>query len=622
MGSVYWLIVCCFPLAHFSSSLSFAAGAGSSMCFRARNVFPPILAAIIGLAAVPARGLNASELALIVNRNMPEGLKLAQLYAERRQVPDNRIIELDLPRTEQMSFEDYERNVVPPVREFLRLNDPQRHVKCLLTFYGVPFRIAAHVDSAEETAELKLLHAQLNTVGKRLESLADESEKMARLFDPSFTPAVPSTSLAPGAEADDHQTAHPAGAPSAGAAVASGGDVTAVAIDALARRVDHAGKSMVLAIRAMVDPQQRQNAQMQLEGIVQSFDSPIQIEPAPATAASSAGGGTAATTTDAVVAALPLEDRRFDPASRELIRRDAAQHAGLFSYARLLCAQIAYLSPEDTEAATDSELSLLWWTFYPRPRWQLNSLCYRFGSARATPSLMVSRLDAPTPEIVNQMMLDSIQAENQGLHGHAVIDARGLSLDGPGGKIDSYAIYDESLRKLAALIRLKTKLPLTFDDKPAVLPAHSVQDVALYCGWYSVGRYVPACSFVPGAVGFHIASYEMISLRDPGNTGWVRGLLNDGIAATLGPVSEPYLQAFPPPNDFFPLLLTGRLTLAEVYWKTEIMASWRMCLVGDPLYKPFKNDPQMKVRDLPLPLQSIFAQTSAGAAAGPAAATH
>ena len=209
------------------------------------------------------------------------------------------------------------------------------------------------------------------------------------------------------------------------------------------------------------------------------------------------------------------------------------------------------------------------------------------------------------------MILDSVHAQTQGLQGRIVLDARGLSLDGPGGKPDPYAIYDDSLRQLAALVHLKTKMQVTFDDKPNVLPAHSVQDVAVYCGWYSVGKYVPACSFVPGAVGFHMASFEMVSLRDPGNTGWVRGLLSDGVAATIGPVSEPYLQAFPLPDEFFPLLLTGRLTLAEVYWKTELMASWRMCLVGDPLYTPFKQNPQLKIEDLSPRLQTVFARKPA-----------
>jgi hypothetical protein len=91
----------------------------------------------------------------------------------------------------------------------------------------------------------------------------------------------------------------------------------------------------------------------------------------------------------------------------------------------------------------------------------------------------------------------------------------------------------------------------------------------------------------------------MVGLHDPNETGWVHGMLNDGAAATLGAVAEPYLTAFPPPQEFFPLLMTGKLTLAEVYWKTEPMTSWMMCLVGDPLYTPYKVHPAMKVEDLP-----------------------
>ena len=387
--------------------------------------------------------------------------------------------------------------------------------------------------------------------------------------------------------------------------------LTGPGLDALAHRLNHAGKSVMVSIGGMKDQTQHDVSSQDMILLVQKFDAPVEI----ATPATKEAATPAAP--DPLVAAMALEDRRFDPAAREEIRRKFAKTAGLFGYAKVLLAQLAYLAPEDTEAATDSELSLLWSTFYPRAKWQLNPLCYRFYAGGASQSLMVSRLDAPTPEIVRQMILDSVQAESQGLRGRVVIDARGLPLDGPGGKADGYALYDDGMRQLAALIRLKTKLPLTFDDKPDVLPAHSVQDVAVYCGWYSVGKYVPACSFVPGAVGFHTASYEMVSLRDPGNTGWVRGLLNDGIAATLGPVSEPYLFAFPPPNEFFPLLLTGKLTLAEVYWKTELMASWRMCLVGDPLYTPFEKDPALKVADLPLPLQSIFAAPAPAAAARP-----
>ncbi len=83
------------------------------------------------------------------------------------------------------------------------------------------------------------------------------------------------------------------------------------------------------------------------------------------------------------------------------------------------------------------------------------------------------------------------------------------------------------------------------------------------------------------------------------------GLLKDGIVATLGATAEPYLSSFPAPLFFFPLLLTGELTLAEVYWSTNPMTSWQIGLIGDPLYKPYKVNPPLSVDKLPPQLQAI-----------------
>jgi uncharacterized protein (TIGR03790 family) len=130
-----------------------------------------------------------------------------------------------------------------------------------------------------------------------------------------------------------------------------------------------------------------------------------------------------------------------------------------------------------------------------------------------------------------------------------------------------------------------------------VLPANSANGVAIYCGWYALQNYTPACSFVPGAVGYHIASYELTTLRTPSRQ-WCAGLLNDGIAATVGPVNEPFLATFPQPDDFFPLLFTGKLNLGEVYWKTTPAVSWRIALIGDPLYNPFAAKPALPVEAL------------------------
>jgi uncharacterized protein (TIGR03790 family) len=100
---------------------------------------------------------------------------------------------------------------------------------------------------------------------------------------------------------------------------------------------------------------------------------------------------------------------------------------------------------------------------------------------------------------------------------------------------------------------------------------------------------VDAFTWVRGAVGFHIASQECQTLKNKGSQVWCKMMLEKGVAATLGPVAEPYVQTFPIPDLFFGLLLDGQLSLAECYALSNPFWSWQMVLIGDPLYRPFKN---------------------------------
>jgi uncharacterized protein (TIGR03790 family) len=299
-----------------------------------------------------------------------------------------------------------------------------------------------------------------------------------------------------------------------------------------------------------------------------------------------------------------LLEQPYDPQTRATVRGFSRHFTGILSHARVLQAQIDYLTADATEAALDSELAMLWWPAYSRVRWQPNLLNLHVSEVRAPPTLMVMRLDGPTPQIVRDIIANSIVVERQGLKGRFVIDARGLAARDTHGNEDQYGLYDDRLRRLAAMVHARTDLEVRLDDQPQVIAANSVDDVALYCGWYSVRNYVPGMKFNPGAVGYHIASFELVSLRGEKETGWVRGLLYAGVAGTLGPVAEPYLQSFPPPDEFFPLLLTGQLTLAEVYWATVPMTSWMLTCIGDPLYRPFATNPAMELKDLPPTLRS------------------
>ena len=238
---------------------------------------------------------------------------------------------------------------------------------------------------------------------------------------------------------------------------------------------------------------------------------------------------------------------------------------------------------KETDASVDSELSMALSGPYELYRWQPNLL--RRPGPHPFKTLMVSRLDGPGYDIAKGLIDKALAAEATGLAGIACIDSRGLT-----GK-DMYGYYDQSLRDLATLTWLRTTLPVKEEKTEALFEPNSCPKTALYCGWYSLQKYIDAFDFVDGAVGYHIASFEAASLRDPKSLQWCPAMLRDGITATLGPVNEPYLHAFPEPRIFFTALYDGHC-LVEAYYLTQPLVSWQMVLIGDPLYTPFKAKPR------------------------------
>jgi uncharacterized protein (TIGR03790 family) len=532
------------------------------------------------LGAHRAAALGPDEILLIVNKNSVESQKLAALYAQLRQVPPDRTVTLDLPDAEEMPFNTYETQVVGPVRQFLEDHHLQRKIKCLLTFYGVPFRVAERVNTAEDLRELAQLHDLDKQLGDQATKTVEDLEQQAVGLDASFKPGTDTT------------------------------------MQALTIRVQSALAVVGPRIDVMIDPQVKGQAMGAMIESLQKLGGPAEIE-------ARLGAEQRENPNNTPEQRQQWEDLRqqihetreqiqrfqavrWDPKARAQVRTLWGQAFGLLGEEQLVLRQIDYFATDHTAAATDNELALLWWDYYPRANWVPNPLYYR-ARPTAAPVLAVMRLDGPSPAIVEAMMRTSIEVEQKGLAGIVALDARGLQPIDAKGQPDPFGAFDEHIRDLGYLLQAKTKLELKLDDQDEVFPAHSVKNVALYCGWYSVAHYVPGCDFNPGAVGYHIASYEMVSLHEPSNY-WVRGLLRDGVVATLGPVAEPYLAAFPLPDEFFPLLLTGKLSLAEVYWKTTPMASWMISFIGDPLYMPYAADPAMRVEDLPAPLRAMFAE--------------
>lgn len=552
------------------------------MTGRIRQFLPMLVGVfLLWAGAAPSWALQPDELLLITNSNMPEGRALAELYEQKRGIPEGRILELPLAEGETMSAEQYEQRVVPAVRAFLTEQQLEQQVRCLVTFYGVPLRIAARRLVGDDQGEMAALTEQQKRISGQIQQIVAELEQRASQLDPTFKPPA------------RQQVDLPALARRADAAI---------------RRIESAGADQ--------PPEARQQALAQTMRAIELLSGPagivqrVQInrDADPDSPQAEQLAAVRQAVADARERVQQLQSEPNDPAARAEMRELVARHFGLFATAQVIGAHIARFDMDQTSAAVDNELALLWWDKYPRSRWILNPMHHEIDpvkAAGAPRTLMVSRIDAPTPEIARQIILDTLQAEAEGLSGNFAIDIGGsLTLGSKGQRRDEYTVWDDHLRSLAGLVKDHTDFELIMDQAAGVFTPGTVRGCALYCGWYSLRNYVPAFEFSRGAVAYHIASFELRAMRDPEEKGWVANLLRNGVVATIGPVEEPFLQAFPKPDEFFGLLMTGRLTLAEIYWKTAPMASWKMVLIGDPLYRPFASNPALPANALPEPLQA------------------
>jgi uncharacterized protein (TIGR03790 family) len=286
-----------------------------------------------------------------------------------------------------------------------------------------------------------------------------------------------------------------------------------------------------------------------------------------------------------------LQKRRSDlEAQIKVSEEDQAALKALREQQTAVQNQIARMSKVSGGTSVDSELALVMENRYS-PQWLPNKyfVGFRGKAIKDMPQkvLLVSRLDGPTDAIVRRIIDDSIEVEKVGLSGKAYFDARWPETDNKDPSY--YQVYDRLIHHAARVVERSGKMAVVLDEKESLFQPGEAPDAALYCGWYSLGKYIDAFTWARGAVGFHVASSECTTLRNKASTVWCKSMLEKGVAATLGPVAEPYLQSFPLPDVFFGCLIDGHATLAECYAVSNPFWSWRMVLVGDPLYRPFEH---------------------------------
>jgi uncharacterized protein (TIGR03790 family) len=244
-------------------------------------------------------------------------------------------------------------------------------------------------------------------------------------------------------------------------------------------------------------------------------------------------------------------------------------------------------------AAVDSELALLPVFGLPKGGFVPNAFfddqvtgIKQIGPELAKNMVLVTRLDGPTVGDVRRMIDDSIYAEKNRLAGLAVVDTRGFT-DVKNG----YTIGDIWLRNAKDSL-IKDGWTVKFDDKPGTIPATDpCNQVAIYMGWYTGtadGPWItPPNRFVPGAIAYHLHSFSASTVRSA-TANWVGPLISHGADATMGMVYEPFLVMTPCEDIFTRRMLQGDY-FAEAAYASERALSWMLTVVGDPLYRPFRE---------------------------------
>lgn len=565
-----------------------------------------LAAALVLTCATDTYALNPEQVAVIVNGRSLESQKVGKYYMQARGIPQDNLIIITVEPKENIGERYYRSQIVEPIRKALVERKLDRTVTCLATTYDVPLKIERQAPTPTEDLEINALRKAMVEGIQNLQKLEEQYSQLA--------PPPPATT-----EAATQSAAATREAPTTNTNMASAAKTELPTlpkvIETLQSAMQKAGQRL-----GTVEPAERNaavatflNLQQDAGGLMASVatlkvllnQQQQQLQRDPFNESIKATIESTRQTIDQFQQQIRQNDTRINELAKQkpsIAGRRETQNlrktnTGLVGMLRQVELDLTELQHDQSDANMESELMMLWEDDYTKARWEINPYCLPvYASIRDKSQLprlmMATRLDGISGDAVIRMIDNTLNVEKAGLEGTAYFDARGLN------GTDAYSQYDSDIRAAAKYMKDNTHMNVVLNDQAALFDAKDAPNAALYCGWYSVHNYQNTVQWLTGCVGYHIASFEMVSLHTPGEKGWVPNMLANDVCGTLGPVEEPYLTSFPRPSLFFPLLVSGKFTQAEVYFVTVPWISWRVGYVGDPLYNPFKNKPQLTTAQL------------------------
>ena len=126
--------------------------------------------------AASVYAIEPEEILVVANGDIDQSIELAKYYCKRRYVPEENIIVLKLGTslTDRISRSDYNKKIAGPIREELNTKK-YNNIRCLLTVYGVPIKVAGRGMLKGKKKELSKLKALLEEKQNMLQGQANTS---------------------------------------------------------------------------------------------------------------------------------------------------------------------------------------------------------------------------------------------------------------------------------------------------------------------------------------------------------------------------------------------------------------------------------------------------------------
>ena len=117
------------------------------------------------LAAMLAFGATPEQVLVVVNRQSAVSQRIGQYYRHKRLIPQENLVIIRADPSEEISREDYRKQVERPIAEFLTAHHLEDRILYIVTTLGVPLKIAdsggQSNDAAAVDSELAALYPQL-----------------------------------------------------------------------------------------------------------------------------------------------------------------------------------------------------------------------------------------------------------------------------------------------------------------------------------------------------------------------------------------------------------------------------------------------------------------------------